>query len=82
MYFAAFKTLTPLSHVPRALDELARVDYCLSELRVTPSEGVSVVELFFLPSQKITVDCLLARLARIPGIEDLEGLSLTVAEAA
>ena len=82
MYFAAFKTDTPLNHVPRALDELARVDYRLQELRVTPSEGLSVVEISFQPSQKIPVDCLLDRLARIPGVCDLESILLSVTEAA
>lgn len=82
MYFAAFTTETPLHHVPRTLDELARVDYVLHELRVTPDGAQSVVEFSFRPSAKITVDCLMARLARLPGVYDLDSVAVTAGQCA
>lgn len=82
MYYTAFTTQAPFNHVPRALDELARADYVLHDLRVSCSDGPCVVEIFFQPSDKIPVDCLLARLARLPGVGGLETVSLASREAA
>lgn len=82
MYYTAFTTEAPFNHVPRALDELARVDYILQDLRVSCSDGACVVEISFQPSDRIPVDCLLARLARLPGVGDVETVSLAPREAA
>lgn len=73
MYFASFATETPLDHVPRALDELARAGLGFGRLEVTGNGAASQVRIGFFAGGTISPETYLERLRRMPGVSVLTG---------
>ena len=76
MYFATFHTPCPLSHVQRALDELARAGFELQGLNmVTPEPGPqdALVRIHYGGTASISSDTYLQRLARMNRVFNVQG---------
>lgn len=71
MRFAAFISPLPFDHLPRALDELRRGGLSLGALAVSMEDGVAVIRIEF-DGLSPAAETYLARLARMPGVEDLK----------
>lgn len=75
MFFASFKTEEALSHVQRALDELARAGFALKGLYVSVDEPttLSSVRIDYAGSATISANTYLRRLEQMHGIMALHG---------
>lgn len=77
MYFVSFKTDAPLSHIQRALDELGRAGFALSDLHVTDDKpGRSCVRLHYRGDASVGPETYQARLERMPGVWGVQGGTL------
>lgn len=73
VHYAQFLTDSPLDHLPRALDELRRAGFGLGRIIASPEAAATTVRIEFFPEGTVPPATYLARIARMPGIEALEG---------
>ena len=78
MHFAAFRTMAPLGHLQRALDELNRAGFDLATVQVsrTPQgdpDAEGLVRIDFHAAGTIAPETYLHRLAGMAGILSVEG---------
>ena len=73
MHFTTFVTETPSSHLQRALDELGRCGFDLCAVTMAPGRAGSEVRIEFRPCGTVRADTLVARIARLPDIGEVEG---------
>lgn len=74
MYYAQFLSHRPLDDLPRALDELRRIGFALDRVAAR-LEGAArtAIRIEFRPAGPISPENYLARIARLPGVQELEG---------
>ena len=73
MHFTAFVTETPIPHLPRALDEVARCGFDLCAVTMAPGQAGAEVRIGFRPCGTVGADTMVARIARFPAIRAVEG---------
>lgn len=84
MHYAHFISAAPLDHLGRALDELRRRGFQLCGVAVSvEADGQSIVtagdgapadiRIDFAAGNHFAVETYLARIARMPGVQDLRG---------
>ncbi|MDR5651483.1 hypothetical protein [Ruixingdingia sedimenti] len=74
MHYTSFLSAEPIDHLPRALDELRRIGFGLCGVEMAPErQGPARVRIMFHPQGVIAPETFLARVARIPGVDALEG---------
>ena len=71
MHFAEFRSETPLQHLQRALDEVSRGGFDLSEVRLVADALSARIRIGFRGGGRVGADTLLARLERMPGVWDM-----------
>lgn len=71
VHFADFSSALPFDHLTRALDELRRGGLELGALAVSMEDGVAAVHIEFDALSLSAIETYLARIARMPGVEDL-----------
>jgi hypothetical protein len=68
MHVAAISTDTPIQHLQRALDELARMGMTLVALQVMPGFGSADIRIEFDCADPFLAENYRARLTRMPGV--------------
>lgn len=81
MHVVEFSTETPIQHLQRALDELARMGLGLIDLRVVPGSGRTEIRISFACPDPPRAENFRDRLIRLPGVLPCDGASAR-AEAA
>lgn len=82
MYFATFETPSPLPHLQRALDELARAGFelkalCLTPARIDPEIGdVARVRIDYCGAATVSPETYLRRLRRLSAVSAVQGGAL------
>jgi hypothetical protein len=77
VHYASFTSETPLDHLQRLLDELRRGGFELCSLSLAPDGGAAApaaaIRVGFAPGGPVACHTLLERLARLPGVRELDG---------
>lgn len=74
MHYAQFLTDSPLDHLPRALDELRRSGFGLGRVVALAEAAATAIRIeFHSDGAAVPPATYLARIARMPGVEALEG---------
>ena len=84
MHFVRFTTEIPLDHLARGLDELRRIGFGLCAVSVTAPDGLDYINaapvaaradirIDYRPKGALSPQVFLDRIARMPGVHDLQG---------
>ncbi|WP_323039061.1 hypothetical protein [Gemmobacter sp.] len=73
MYFAIFRTESPLDMLVRALAELDRAGFALTGVHLAPGTAPAEVRIDYAAGGTVAPETWLARLERMPGILAVTG---------